>query len=51
MPKYQAGFRQNRSIINEIFVIEQIMERDLEFSKELFINFKKAFDLIWYDGI
>ena len=54
IPEYQAGFRQNRSTIDQIFVIRQIMERYLEFGKELyqlFIDFKQAFDLIWRDGL
>ena len=45
--EYQCGFRKNRSTIDHIFSIRQILEKKWEYNKEvcqLFIDFEKAYD-------
>ena len=45
----QAGFRANRSTIDQIFVLRQLAEQYEEFGRELYvcyIDFKKAFDSV-----
>jgi hypothetical protein len=44
---HQCGFRCNRSTIDQIFCIRQILETKWEYNEtvqQLFINFKKAYD-------
>ena len=46
---HQCGFRRNRSTIDHIFRIRQILEKKWEYNEEvhqLFIDFKKAYDSI-----
>ena len=46
---HQCGFRSNRSIIDQIFCIRQILEKKWEYNEEvhqLFIDFKKAYDSV-----
>jgi len=46
---HQCGFRRNRSTIDHIFCIRQILEKKWEYNKEvhhLFIDFKKVWDSI-----
>jgi len=46
---HQCGFRRNRSTIDHIFCIRQIIEKKWEYNEEvhqLFIDFKKAYDLV-----
>ena len=46
---YQCGFWKNRSTINQIFILRQILEKTKEFGIEthyLFIDFKSAYDTI-----
>ena len=46
---YQCGFRKNRSTINQIFTLRQILEKTKEFSIEthhVFIDFRSAYDAI-----
>ncbi|CAF4160208.1 unnamed protein product [Rotaria sordida] len=51
----QAGFRKNRSTIDQIFILKMIMERSQEYNKPLhmcFIDIQKAYDsanrdLLW----
>ena len=50
----QAGFRANRSTIDQIFVLRQLAEQYEEFGRELYvcyIDFKKAFDSVWRKGL
>ena len=50
----QAGFRPGRSTVEQIFNCRIIMEKHLQHQKELFhnfIDFKKAFDRVWHDGL
>ena len=44
---HQRGFRRNRSTIDHIFFIRQMLEKKWEYNEEahqLFIDFKKAYD-------
>jgi hypothetical protein len=46
---HQCGFRRNRSTIDHIFCIRQILEKKWEHNEavhQLFIEFKKAYDLV-----
>jgi len=46
---HQCDFRRNRSTIDHIFCIRQILEKKWEYSEEvhqLFIDFKKAYDSV-----
>ena len=45
--EYQCGFRRNRSTVDHIFSIRQILEKKWEYNKDvcqLFIDFEKAYD-------
>ena len=47
--EYQCGFRRNRSTVDHIFSIRQILEKNWEYNKDvckLFIDFEKAFGSI-----
>ena len=47
--EYQCGFRRNRSTVDHIFSIQQILEKKWEYNKgicQLFIDFEKAYDSI-----
>jgi len=46
---HQCGFRRNRSTIDHIFCIYQILEKKWKYSEpvhQLFIDFKKAYDSV-----
>jgi hypothetical protein len=46
---HQCGFRRNRSTMDQIFYIQQILEKKWEYNgtvHQLFIDFKKAYDSI-----
>ena len=46
---HQCGFRRNRSTIDHIFCIRQMLEKKWEYNEEvhqLFIDFKKAYDSV-----
>jgi hypothetical protein len=46
---YQCGFRHNKSTIDHIFSIRQILEKKWEYNKavhQLFIDFKKGYDSV-----
>jgi Reverse transcriptase (RNA-dependent DNA polymerase) len=50
----QAGFRDNRSTIDQIFTLRQLAEKYEEFGKELYVcyvDFRKAFDCMWRRGL
>ena len=49
-----AGFRPQRSTMEQIFNLRLLVEMHLEHQKELyhnFIDFKEAFDRVWYEGL
>lgn len=46
---YQSGFRENKSKIDQIFIIRQLYQKTWEFNQELhtlYVDFKKAYDSI-----
>ena len=45
---HQCGFRRNRSTIDNIFCIRQILEKKCDYNvdHQLFIDFKKAYDSV-----
>jgi hypothetical protein len=46
---HQCGFRHNRSVTDQIFCIQQILEKKLEYNgttHQLFIELKKAYDAV-----
>jgi len=46
---HQCDFRRNRSTIDHIFCIRQMLEKKLEYNEEvyrLFIDFKKAYESV-----
>ena len=46
---HQCGFRRNRSTLDQIFALRQILEKKWEYNgtvHQLFIDFKKAYDSI-----
>lgn len=50
----QAGFREGRSTIEQIFNLRLLCEKHREMHKELhhiFIDFKKAFDRVWHEAL
>jgi exonuclease III len=50
----QAGFRPGRSTIEQIFNCRLLIEKHLQHQRELhhnFIDFKKAFDRVWHEGL
>ena len=50
----QAGFRPKRSTAEQIFNIRVLVEKHLHHQRDLFhnfIDFKKAFDRVWHDGL
>ena len=51
---YQCGFRKNRSTINQIFTLRQIMEKTKVFNIEthhLFIDFRSAYYTVKREGL
>ena len=52
--KEQAGYRSNRSTIDQIFILRNIIEQSIEWQSALYINFidfEKAFDSIHRDSL
>ena len=50
----QAGFRAGRSTVEQIFNCRVLIENHLQHQQDLFhnfIDFKKAFDRVWHDGL
>lgn len=45
--RYQCGFKKNKSTINHIFTLKQVMEKYYEFDKNLyivFVDYKQTYD-------
>jgi hypothetical protein len=50
MGEYQGGFQRERSTVDQIFMMRQIMEKCWEQNIDvyyLFIDFQSAYDTIW----
>ena len=50
----QAGFRAGRSTTEQIFNLRILCEKYLQYQQDLyhvFIDFKKAFDRVWYTAL
>jgi len=50
----QAGFRPNRSTIQQILTLRLVAEKAREINQPVhncFIDFKKAFDSVWHKGL
>ena len=50
----QAGFRKDRSTVQQILCLRLIAEKHREVDQEVyncFVDFKKAFDLVWHEGL
>lgn len=50
----QAGFRERRSTVEQICSCRILIEKHLQHQKDLFhnfIDFRKAFDRVWHDGL
>ncbi|GFR70089.1 endonuclease-reverse transcriptase [Elysia marginata] len=50
----QAGFRAGRSTVEQIFNCRILIEKHMQHQRDLFhnfIDFKKAFDMVWHDGL
>lgn len=50
----QAGFRPKRSTTEQIFNLRLLIEKHLQHQHDLyhnFIDFKKAFDRVWHEGL
>lgn len=43
---YQGGFQPGMSTINQIFLFCQILEMSWEYKKEIFMDFKQAYDFV-----
>ena len=54
IPEEQQGFRRNRSTIDAIYIVRQIVEKALEFNKPAFLCFvdlTKAFDQVRLEDV
>jgi sorting nexin-29 len=55
MAEEQAGFRAGRGTIEQIFAIRLLAEKYLDLQDKdlylVFIDFKKAFDRVWHEGL
>ena len=51
----QAGFRLGRSTVEQVFALKMLIQHRIE-KKDgkvftVFIDYKKAFDRVWHDGL
>ena len=52
LDQQQAGFRKGKSTVNQIFIVNQLVEKYLEFNRNIyhvFVDFEKAFDSVNHD--
>ena len=50
----QCGFRPGRGYSNQIFTLRQLIEKNREFSRDIyisFIDFSQAYDSVWREGM
>ena len=50
----QAGFRFDRSCVDNIFILNEVMQGRLQEGKKtfcFFLDIKKAYDTVWRDGL
>ena len=50
----QAGFRKRKSTVEQTFNCRILIEKHLQHQQDLFhnfIDFNKAFDRVWHDGL
>ena len=50
----QAGFMAGRSTVEQVFNLRILCEKYIAHGRELhhnFIDFKKAFDRVWHEGL
>ena len=50
----QAGFRINRSCMDNVFTLNEIVQGRLREDKKtyaFFLDIKKAYDSVWHDGL
>ena len=53
MSEEQGGFRPGRSTIDQVFSLHEVLlrRRNGGESTFLYVDFKKAFDTVWHDGL
>ena len=50
----QAGFRFDRSCVDNIFILNEVIQGRLQEGKKtfcFFLDIKKAYDTVWRDGL
>ena len=51
----QAGFRPGRSTVEQVFALKMLIQHRIEENDgkvvAVFIDYKKAFDRVWHDGL
>ena len=46
----QAGFRVNRSCMDSVYTLNEIVQGRLKEDKAFFLDVQKAYDTVWQDG-
>ena len=47
----QAGFRVNRSCMDNVYTLNEIVQVRFREDKALFLDVQKAYDTVWRDGL
>ena len=47
----QAGFRVNRSCMDNVYILNKIVQGRLKEDKAFFLEVQKAYDTVWQDGL